>query len=126
MLTNNDAVPSGPDFVALQVRDVDGAAAFFADVVGLERAPQSPPGAVLFATQPVPFAVREPLVDLDAVDRLGWGVSLWLAVPDVDALHDRLLAAGAEVLAPPSDGPFGRQVGFVAPDGYALVAHAAG
>lgn len=124
MLTNS-TVPHGPDFVALQVRDVDAAASFFTDVVGLDPAPQSPPGAVVFATTPISFAVRPPLVDLDAVDRLGWGVSLWLAVPDVDALHDRLAAAGAEVLAPPSDGPFGRQLTFVGPEGYALVAHAA-
>jgi hypothetical protein len=30
-------------------------------------------GAVVFTTAPIPFAVREPLVDLDATSRLGWG-----------------------------------------------------
>ena len=43
-----------------------------------QEAPQSPPGAVAYATEPIPFAVREPAVDLDAVERLGWGVAVWL------------------------------------------------
>ncbi|MCZ9342662.1 VOC family protein, partial [Streptomyces sp. TRM76130] len=38
-----------PDFVALQVRDVPAAAAFFEERLGLRRAPASPPGAVVFA-----------------------------------------------------------------------------
>jgi catechol 2,3-dioxygenase-like lactoylglutathione lyase family enzyme len=57
---------TGPDFVALQVRDLEGSARFYTDRLGLRRAPASPPGAVVFATEPVPFAVREPMVDLDA------------------------------------------------------------
>jgi hypothetical protein len=39
----------------------------------------------VFATSPIPFAVREPAVDLDAVDRLGWGMALWLKTDDADA-----------------------------------------
>ena len=57
---------TGPDFVALQVRDLEGSARFYTERLGLRRAPASPPGAVVFATEPVPFAVREPMVDLDA------------------------------------------------------------
>jgi hypothetical protein len=33
--------------------------AFYEKHLGLRRAPASPPGAVVFATEPVPFAVRE-------------------------------------------------------------------
>ena len=57
----------GPDFIALQVRDLDASAAFYIEHLGLVRAPVSPEHAVVFATEPITFAVREPLVDLDAV-----------------------------------------------------------
>lgn len=78
----------GPDFVALQVRDLQTSAAFYTDRLGLRQAPDSPPGAVVFATEPIPFALREPLVDLDAVDRLGWGIALWMRCDDADRLCD--------------------------------------
>ena len=43
----------GPDFLALQVRDLERAAAFYEQQPGLQRAASSPPGAVLFATEPI-------------------------------------------------------------------------
>ncbi|GGK76773.1 VOC family protein [Mangrovihabitans endophyticus] len=116
---------TGPDFIALQVRDLDRAAAFYTDMLGLTRAPAGPPGAVVFATTPVPFAVRNPLpgVDLDAVDRPGLGVALWLHAEDAQVLHDKLAAAGVPIAAPPVDGPFGRTFTFTDPDGYAVTVH---
>ena len=74
-------MPVGPDFISLQVRDLDTAAAFYEDRVGLRRAPASPPGAVVFASEPMPFAVREPLpeTDLDC-GQPGLGITLWLKV----------------------------------------------
>lgn len=113
----------GPDFIALQVSDLEASAAFYSDQLGLERAPQSPPGAVVFATAPVPFAVREPVVDLKAVERLGWGVALWLKADDPQALHDRLVRAGVRIVTEPFDGPFGRTFVFDDPDGYAVTIH---
>jgi catechol 2,3-dioxygenase-like lactoylglutathione lyase family enzyme len=41
---------TGPDFVALQVRDLEAAAGFYTERLGLRRAPGSPSGAVVFAT----------------------------------------------------------------------------
>ncbi|WP_086660940.1 VOC family protein [Lentzea kentuckyensis] len=116
---------TGPDFIALQVRDLDRAATFYEDRLGLRRVPASPPGAVVFATAPVPFAVREPLpgTDLDAVDRPGVGVALWLHADDAQALHDSLDAAGVPIVAPPFDSPFGRTFTFADPDGYAVTVH---
>ena len=115
----------GPDFIALQVRDVEAAAAFCERHLGLRRAPASPPGAVVFATEPIPFAVREPLpgVDLDTVGRPGLGVALWWRTEDAQRLHDELAAAGVPILSPPQDGPFGRMFTFSGPEGYTLTAH---
>lgn len=117
---------TGPDFVALQVRDLERAARFYETHLGLERAASAPPGAVVFATRPIAFAVREPLpgVDLDAaVPRPGLGVALWLHADDADALHERLAADGVPILAAPADTPFGRTFTFTDPDGYAVTVH---
>jgi predicted enzyme related to lactoylglutathione lyase len=115
----------GPDFIALQVRDVEAAAAFYEKHLGLRRAPAAPPGAVVFTTKPVAFAVREPLpgVDLDGVTRPGLGVALWFATSDARALHDQLAAAGVVVVSPPKDSPFGLTFTFTGPEGYAITVH---
>ena len=114
---------TGPDFLALQVRDLEKAAAFYENVVGLTRAPFSPPHAVVFDTQPT-FAVRDaaPGVDLEA-GPLGLGVALWMHDPNASALHDTLAAAGATILQAPFDGPFGMTFVFQDVDGYAITVH---
>jgi predicted enzyme related to lactoylglutathione lyase len=114
---------TGPDFVALQVRDLEASARFYTERLGLARAPGSPPGAVVFATKPIPFAVREPTVDLGEASRLGWGVALWLKAEDVDRLHDDLARHGVTVVTAPFDGPFGRTFSFADPDGYTITLH---
>ncbi len=86
----------------------------------------SPPGAVVFSTEPIPFAVREPLpgVDLEqAQPRPGFGVALWMCADDAQALHDGLAGAGVPIVAAPCDGPFGRMFTFTDPDGYAITVH---
>lgn len=115
---------TGPDFIALQVRDVDAAATFYETRLGLRRAAVSPPRAVVFDTAPISFAVRAPLpgVDLDAITP-GAGVALWLHADDAQGLHDRLVDAGVPILAVPVDGPFGRTFTFGDPDGYAITIH---
>jgi predicted enzyme related to lactoylglutathione lyase len=116
----------GPDFIALQVRDLGAAADFYEKRLGLRRAPVSPPHAVVFATEPVPFAVRDPLpgFDLDAATpQPGAGVALWMRADDAQVLHDELAAAGVPIVAAPIDGPFGRTFTFRDPDGYAITIH---
>lgn len=117
---------TGPDFVALQVRDLEASARFYEERLGLERAAQSPPGAVVFRSEPIPFAVREPAVDLDAVERLGWGVALWLRADDAQELHDALREAGVRIAVEPFDSPFGRAFSFLDPDGYVVTVHDGG
>lgn len=115
----------GPDFLALQVTDLERAADFY-DQLGLRRADSSPPGAVVFDTGAVSFAVREPLPGTDlaqAQPRPGYGVALWMGADDTQALHDRLAGEGVTIIAPPTDGPFGRMFTFLDPDGYAITVH---
>ncbi len=116
---------TGPDFIALQVRDLERAAAFYEGRLGLRRAPFSPPHAVVFATTPIPFAVRDaqPDVGLDAAGPPGLGVALWLHCTDAQALHDSLAAADVPIVQPPFDGPFGRTFVFADPDGYNVTIH---
>lgn len=115
----------GPSFIALQVRDLERAAAFYEARIGLRRAPEAPPGAVVFATEPIPFAVREPApgVDLDA-GPVGLGVAPWFRADDAQALHDDLVDAGVTIVTPPFDSPFGRTFSFRDPDGYVITVHA--
>ena len=114
---------AGPDFIALQVRDIERAAEFYERELGLTRAP-GPPHAVVFTTQPIPFAVRDPLpgTDLDS-GQPGLGVALWLRAEDAQVLHDRLAQHGVTILTEPVDGPFGRTFTLRDPDGYAITIH---
>lgn len=50
---------TGPDFISLQVRDLDASQAFYEHYLGLVRAPAGPPHAVVFDTTPIAFAVRD-------------------------------------------------------------------
>lgn len=46
------------------------------------------------------------------------GTALWLQVPDVDAEHARLVAAGVAILQPPTTMPWGlRECELAAPEG---------
>ena len=120
-------MPVGPDFISLQVRDLDTAAAFYEQRLGLRRAPASPPGAVVFASQPIPFAVRElvPPTDLD-VGQPGLGIAVWVKVDAAQALHDQLAEHGVTVVTTPFDGPFGRTFVVSDPDGYVITLHDGG
>jgi predicted enzyme related to lactoylglutathione lyase len=115
---------TGPSFISLQVRDLDSAAAFYESKLGLTRAPQSPPGAIVFTTSPIAFAVREPLpgTDLDS-GQPGLGVALWLAAENASDLYARLDGDGVPIIAEPFEGPFGLTFVFRDPDGYAVTVH---
>jgi len=115
----------GPDFIALQVRDLEISKRFYTERLGLQLAGRSPPDAVVFDTKPIPLAIRKPLVDLDATSRLGWGVSLWIACDDAEELHALLVNAEVPIVAPPADGPFGRFFALSDPDGYTITVHQA-
>src|SRR5580704_5040093 len=117
---NRNAKLIGPNFIALQVRDLEASKALCVERMGLTPIPQGPPGVVVFNTEPVPFGIRNPLVDLDATSLLGWGVSLWMAATDADVLHAQLSEAAVPIVLPPANGPFGRFFAFRDPDGYTV------
>ena len=116
----------GPDFLGLQVRDLERAAAFYEQELGMERVPSIPPDMVVFRTSTIPFAVRKPLpgTNLDA-GHPGLGVSVSLRVEDAQVLHDHLRNRGVLILIDPFDTPFGRTFVFEDPDGYAVAIHGA-
>ena len=115
----------GPDFISIQVSDLDASQAFYERYLGLVRSPAGPPHAVVFGTEPIAFALREVVagVDLAAVPQPGIGVALWLRATDVQAIHDALAADGRTIVAAPIDGPFGRTFTFADPDGYHVTLH---
>jgi len=116
---------TGPDFISLQVRDLDASQAFYERHLGLVRSPAGPPHAVVFTTTPIAFALRDVVegTDLDAAPRPGVGAAIWLHGTDVQALHDGLVAAGHRIVSAPIDGPFGRTFTFADPDGYHVTIH---
>ncbi len=116
---------TGPDFISLQVRDLERSAAFYEQYLGLKRADAGPPHAVVFDTKPIAFAVRDVVagVDLDGIAQPGQGMALWLHAPDVRDIHDALAAAGTTIISAPVDGPFGHTFTFADPDGYQVTLH---
>ncbi len=117
--------PIGPSFIALQVRDLAASAAFYKNVFGFTAKDRNPPGAIVFTTEPIALALREPVRPLPENGMLGTGMVLWVACDNADAFHDLIVERGGKVVSPLSDGPFGRF--FVAgdPDGYAITFHSA-
>lgn len=116
---------TGPDFISLQVRDLDASKAFYEKYLGLVRSPAGPPHAVVFDTTPIAFALRDiiPGTDLAAAARPGIGIALWLHATDVQTIHDALAADGHTITTAPFDGPFGRTCTFADPDGYQITLH---
>lgn len=118
-------VATGPDFISLQVSDLDASQAFYQQYLGLVRSPAGPPHAVVFDTKPIAFALRDvvPGTDLASVATPGIGVAIWLHANDVQTIHDALVAAGRTIVTAPIDGPFGRTFTFADPDGYQVTLH---
>lgn len=117
--------PIGPDFIALQVRDLAASRKFYLEIFGFEASEHCPPGAVIFKTEPIPLALRVPLRELPETGPLGVGMALWIACADADALHDLVVQRGGAILGPLADGPFGRFFVAADPDGYAITFHTA-
>lgn len=116
---------TGPDFLSLQVRDLDASREFYENYLGLVRSPAGPPHAVVFDTRPIAFALRDlvPGTDLDAVAQPGIGAAIWMHATDVQDIHDALVADGHTIVSAPIDGPFGRTFTLADLDGYHVTLH---
>jgi predicted enzyme related to lactoylglutathione lyase len=116
---------TGPDFISLQARDLDASQSFYEQYLGLVRSPVGPPHAVVFATKPITFALRDVVAgtDLASAARPGIGAAIWLHADDVQDIHDALVADGHTIVSAPIDGPFGRTFTFADPDGYHITLH---
>jgi predicted enzyme related to lactoylglutathione lyase len=113
----------GPDFIGIQAEDLDAARIFYSEILGLKVAAKSPPGAVVFDTKPIPFAVRTPVVEFNGKEEPGKGVAIWFGCDDADALHAHLVGHGTDIIFAPKDGPFGRYFAFRDPFGYTITPH---
>lgn len=116
---------SNLDFIALHTHDLAAAREFYTSVLGFETLAERPGTLVFRAAGGVSWAVREPRPG-EAQSGFGAGTSIWFGVPDVDQLYARLNAAGAGLLHPPQDGPFGRMFALTTPDGHTLTFHQVG
>ena len=111
----------GPDFISLQVRDLAASRTFYTEALGLavdERF--DTPDFVLFDTNSIPFGLSAANVSLAEAPQPGLGVTLWIDCDAVDELHTRMQEAGATIIRPPFDSPFGRAFIIADPDGYRI------
>jgi predicted enzyme related to lactoylglutathione lyase len=114
----------GPDFIVLYVRDIAAARQFYIERLGLAVEPRfTRPDFVTFATRPILFGISQ--APPSATGSASPGLDLWLNCDDVEALHTALVAAGAPIVRPPEDTPFGRRFICRDPDGYALTIYRA-
>ena len=121
--------------VALTVEDFDRAVAFYRDALGLEQLADwsSATGRVVVleagrATLELFDAAQAESVDaIEAGRRVSGPVRLALRVADSGDMAERLVAAGAERVAPPVITPWGdRNARVQAPDGMQLTLFSAG
>lgn len=112
------AVVTGPGFISLPVRNLSFSRNFYIQQLGLRQAVSSPPGAVLFDTAPIPFAIKE-----SQDHETPPSSEVWLATDDVEGIYQRLAQSETEITQPPSRGRLGRQFTFADPDGHSITIH---
>lgn len=116
------ATVTGPDFISLRVRNLSSSRDFYIQQLGLRPAASSPPGAVVFDTAPIPFAIQESRADHGASlspDDSG----IWLTTDDAESIYQRLAQLGTQITQPLSPGRLGRQFTLLDPDGHTITIH---
>lgn len=111
----------GPDFISLQVRNLSASRTFYTEVLGFtvdERF--DTPDFVLFDTNSIPFGLSQASANLGETPQPMGGVTLWIDCDQVNTLHAKVEAAGATIIKPPFESPFGRAFIFADPDGYQI------
>lgn len=100
-------------FVGLRVHDLQRATRFYRDAVGIPLRPDEHGEHEEFSWQGpyLHFALFPP--------ESAWegGTFLGFQVTDLEAAHERVVAAGAELVHPPRDESWGRTAAYRDPDG---------
>jgi len=117
---------------SIYVLDQDQALDFYVGVLGLEKSSDVDFGVMRWLTVRVPGDDREILLEKpgapahdpataetvrELVAKGAGGGWLGFRVDDVDAVHEELLAHGVEITQPPTDMPYGRDMGLRDPFG---------
>lgn len=107
-VSERGVAPTGIGQIAVPVRDLERATAFYRDVLGLPHLFSAPPGMSFFRCGEVRLmlAAPEPGSEEASAGEDGGedgdeGGLLYYRVGDIGSAHDRLVAAGAAVLAKP-------------------------
>lgn len=118
MKTNN--FPTNLSFISIQVNNMEESKKFYSEVLGFELDKSPNDHAVVFKSKSgAIFALRTPLVDLNSVSRLGWGVLLWFGVDNIDEYY-REVRQKTNVVREMQDTPFGKTFLVADPDGYVI------
>ncbi len=105
---------SNLSFVTLHTADYDRARAFFVDILGFEPTEERPGANAFVSTSGAGLALRE---NKALKTPLGQGVTVFFTVPDLQAYHDQLTAAGVELIESMHEMPFGSTFTVATPDG---------
>ncbi len=98
-------------FVSIRAKDIDASARFYREAVGvpLHQGLEYPHHEFSWHNPYFHFAIFPKSTTRQPV--------LAFAVDDVEAAHAKAVAAGAKVLSPPKDQPWGRTADYIDPDG---------
>lgn len=108
------------NFTSVQVRDLERSKTFYSEVLSFEMDDSPNSQAIVFKSGGgAIFAIRTPLVDLNVASKLGWGISLWFGIADIDSFFDEV-SAKTEIIRELQETPFGKTFVVADPDGYLL------
>ena len=118
---------SAPDYIVLVVEDLERAARFYTEVLGLRLAHRAEAYAQ-FETGPTRLALytRESMaatlgLALEAPAAQAPGFELGFKVESADAAYAEIVRKGARPVTPPIDRPWGQRTAYVRdPDGHLL------
>jgi uncharacterized glyoxalase superfamily protein PhnB len=103
----------------LAVHDLEQSAAWYRDVLGCEVRDAEPGNWTFCRSGEIDFMLGRCPDALPASELGDHSYVAYLRVDDVQAFHARAVAAGAEILKPPSNEPWGmREFGLRSPDGH--------
>jgi catechol 2,3-dioxygenase-like lactoylglutathione lyase family enzyme len=106
----------------LAVHDLERSAAWYEAVLGCELDHVDPGNWVFCRAGATTFHLGRCPDAVPASELGDHNYVAYLVVDDVDDFHGRALAAGAEVLKPPTDEPWGRrELALRTPDGHRLM-----